>query len=85
MNDNTRKQDLDELVEFWSTAPNAFWRDQYEKQMNKIIKESRIPAIVKYREELLMAVRNKDRRHVNYVQNEINHIMQNLTNGREIS
>jgi hypothetical protein len=85
MDDWTRKQDLNELEELWASAPNSFWRDQYETQIRKILRESTNPAIRKYREELVLAVKNNDRRHVKYIQGEINHLMQGLTGGREIS
>lgn len=78
-----RKFDLEELYKMRNEAPNAYWRDQCEAQMAKILREN--PQIRESREELIRAVRNKDQRHVHYVQAKINYLRQSETGGREIS
>lgn len=79
---DTRKHDLEELYELWRKAPNSFWRDEYEKTIDKILRES--GEVRQYREELIMAMRVKDHRHIKYCQERLNRIRQNQTAGKEI-
>lgn len=80
--DRTRKHDLEELHELWRKAPNSYWRDQYEKTIDKILRET--GETRRYREELIMAMRSGDRRHIRYCQEKLNRIRQDETGGREI-
>lgn len=79
---DSRKFDLEELYELWRKAPNSYWRDEYAKTIDKILRET--GEVRQYREELVMAMRVGDRRHIKYCQERLNRIRQNQTHGREI-
>lgn len=78
--DAGRRFDLEELAEMRRTAPNGFWRDKYDQQINKILRESQV--IGRERENLLKAVRAGDRRSVMYYQTRIKQIEKDDTYGR---
>lgn len=80
---DTRQHDLLELMELRRTAKNGFWRDQYDKGIDKIMRES--GAIRSEREELLKAVRGGDKNAMRYYTERIARLRQDETYGRHIS
>jgi len=79
--DDSRKYDLEELMDLYKYAPNAYKRDEVERIITKIMRET--PEIRESREELIEAIRRGDRRHVRYVQEKLRYLERQMTGGRE--
>jgi hypothetical protein len=80
--DEGRQHDLEELMELHRTAKNSFKRDNVEKIIEKIMRES--GEIREERESLIQAIRAGDRRRVRYVQERIRKIRYDETGGKDL-
>jgi len=73
MADYTRKHDLEELYKLRSEASNSYWRDIYDRTIDKILRE-KVP-VRSLRDKLLRAIRGGDLRAIKRYNLEISAIM----------
>jgi hypothetical protein len=79
--DDSRKYDLEELMNLYKHAPSQAKRDELERIITKIMRES--GAVRERRQELIEAIRHGDRRHVRYVQEIIRKMDMDQYGGKE--
>lgn len=79
--DHTRKFDLLELYDDLKKEPTSSGKERIKKLMFDITNIS--PSLARVRGELMMAVRNKDRRHVEQCQREIRYILSEQYHGHK--
>lgn len=79
--DDSRKIDLEELMKLYKYAPNQAKREELERIITKIMRES--GAVRERRQELIKAIRSGDRKHVRRVQEQIRIMDMNQYGGRE--
>ncbi len=79
--DDSRRYDLEELMNLYKYAPNAYERHRVEEIIRKIMRET--PEIRDRRKDLIDAIRSGDRRHVRYIQEKLRYLEKNMTGGRE--
>ncbi len=79
--DDSRKHDLEELMELRRSAPDRIHREEYDRIIEKIMREGRLMRSA--RTELIQAIRNGDRRHVRYMQEYLRKLAKDQDGGRE--
>lgn len=80
--DESRKIDLENLMELYRTAPNEYKRYEIEGIIRKIMNET--PEIHHYRVKMIDAIRKGDRRYVRYIQEKLRYLEKNQYGGREL-
>lgn len=79
---DTRKYDLEELVQDRRKARSVYERDMVDRTIDRITRES--GAVREKREKLIMAVRNDDKRAVQRFQRELNLLRLEETYGKAL-
>lgn len=77
---DTRKDDILMILESREKAKNAYERDMADKALGRIRSESK--QVEEIRKNLIMAMRNRDRRAMERFQHELTVIHLDNTNGR---